>query len=195
MAAEIAVDAAVAELGRRPSGRTLRWAFASAAAAVREGRRTRPGLQAMDATLTVAVALGVRRQLSRWLVGWVGDSPAWHAGGAGLILLTCPHTLEAELAGTERPGGGPGWGRNVLVRTVGSADQSGIDVASAVLRPGEGVILASDGLTERMGPPDIFEVWHATQGAEDVAAGLVRAAVEAGASDNVTVTVLRHCAS
>lgn len=195
IASRLAVDAAVAQLEREQSERGLRRAFVSAAAAVREGRRSRPGFDTMDATLTVALATRVRRRTSRWLVGWVGDSPAWRAGGRGLTPLTSPHTLEATLVrcSGRPPTGGPAWGRNVLVRTVASAGHAGVDLVETALEPGDGLILASDGLIEGIGPDEIHRVWQAVPLAEARAHQLVQAALAAGASDNVTVAVLRHC--
>jgi protein phosphatase len=149
----------------------------------------------MDATLTIASASWVGPALSRWIVASVGDSPAWLVTVDRVEALTTDHSLAADLvrAGAIDPQDAHSHsGRHILVRALATHDEPRPDLAEVVVEPGQGLVLASDGLAGPLGPTDLRRCWECTASPTSTAKRLVSAAVEAGASDNVTVAVLRH---
>jgi protein phosphatase len=133
--------------------------------------------------------------MSRWIVATVGDSPVWLVTGNGVKALTIDHNLAADLlrAGAIRPEDAPSHsGRHVLVRALATHDEPRPDLTEVVVKPGQGLVLASDGLIGPLDPTDVGHCWEDTVDADSTAERLVRAAVNAGASDNVTVAVLRQ---
>ncbi len=159
------------------------------------GREEQAGLAAMDATLTIAAATWVGSATSTWIVASVGDSPAWLVTGDGAKTLTTDHSLAADLvrSGAIRPEDANSHaGRHVLLRALATHEEPKPDITQVTLEPGQGLILASDGLIEPLVLTDVWQCWRNSDGAASTAERLVSASVEAGASDNVTVAVLQH---
>jgi serine/threonine protein phosphatase PrpC len=200
-AAELVVAAAEGVLER--SGRsTVDLVVERANTAVRAARAADPSVAAMAATLTLALAVDLAPDRSRWLVANVGDSPAWRVTTeASAHRLTRDHNVAAELqrAGAlsadearEHPG------RHHITRAIGIEPTALADVVEIELAAGDALVLASDGL-EVLGPPTLARLLAgATAGtatAHQSAELLVEAALQAQARDNVTVVVLRHLPS
>jgi len=197
-AAQLAVSTAAGVLGTRQGRldeRAVRLALARAGAAVHAGRQEHAGLAAMDATLTIAAATWVDAAASTWIVASVGDSPAWLVTGDGAKTLTTDHSLAADLvrSGVIRPEDASSHaGRHVLLRALATHEEPEPDLAQVTLEPGQGLVLASDGLIGPIGLTDVWQCWKNSDSAASAAERLVSASVEAGASDNVTVAVLQH---
>jgi serine/threonine protein phosphatase PrpC len=200
LAAELTVREVVARL-EAPSGaideEVVNQAVTGANAAVRSHRAADAAVAAMAATLTLAAAAAVHADESIWLVVNVGDSPAWLAASHGFTRVTEEHNVAAELvrsgaisrdAAREHPG------RHVVTRAMGLADAVMVDPAPVALHPGDQLLLASDGL-EVLNEPEMQDVIRPASTARDAARRLVEAALCGGASDNVTVAVLRHLQS
>jgi protein phosphatase len=169
-------------------------ALVAANAAVRSQRASDPGVAQMASTITMAVAMAVSVQESSWIVLNVGDSPAWLCTSNALTRLTETHNLAADLvrskvissvAARHHPG------RNTITRAIGTADTLGAHTSHFTLNPGERLIVASDGL-EALSEEEIFAVVRHATTATGAARRLVDAALSRGATDNVTVAVLRH---
>jgi serine/threonine protein phosphatase PrpC len=83
--------------------------------------------------------------------------------------------------------------RNVITKAVGARDAIDLDVLEHDLRPGDLVMLCSDGLHGMVNDQDIERTVLASPGSlEETSARLVDAANEAGGRDNVTVVLLRR---
>jgi protein phosphatase len=82
--------------------------------------------------------------------------------------------------------------RNVITKAVGARDAIDLDVLEHDLRPGDLVMLCSDGLHGMVSDQEIARILHAPGSLEDASARLVEAANEAGGRDNVTVVLLRR---
>ncbi|HTW09689.1 MAG TPA: protein phosphatase 2C domain-containing protein [Acidimicrobiales bacterium] len=197
VAAETAVQAVVSRLGRSPGdveeGLVLD-ALAAANSAVRARRQTDDRLADMAATLSIAACTSSQPGASCWVVTNLGDSPVWHWSCDGLARLSEEHNLAAELVRSgvlpaEGSRGHPG--RHTITRALGIANDVVPHVTHAVLRPGDMLVLASDGL-EALAEQEIWAVVAGHEGALGTAGLLVRAALSVGATDNVTVAVLRH---
>ena len=126
-------------------------------------------------------------------VAHVGDSRAYLWHDHGLQLLTCDHSLvEAQVrAGVlDRDRSGESADQNVLLRVLGGAPEVDVDLQEVPVRPGDYLLLCSDGLT-RMVPEstlaDAIVRWRAPQRICD---HLIEAANRNGGADNVTVIVV-----
>jgi serine/threonine protein phosphatase PrpC len=198
VAATLAVEAAVARLSAAPRPATGEEAVAEVVAAANTAVRTRQAADAhlatMAATLTLAVAEVVEATGSWWHVANVGDSPGWLVTGRDLTLLTVEHNMAAELARAgaitpEEARHHPG--RNLVTRVIGGEDAVAASSVSVSLRPGDRLVLASDGV-EVVGEAALVEAIDTARDAGDAARRLVDAALAAGATDNVTVAVVQH---
>jgi serine/threonine protein phosphatase PrpC len=158
---------------------------------VRAARADDPTLANMGATVTLAAAVGP----TSWLVANVGDSPAWLVRADATSLLTEEHTLAAQLVRdgsipSEAALGHPG--RHVLTRSIGLEDVAVAAVRLVEVAPDEILVLASDGLGGGLDPSGLHRMLAPSgRSAQDQATGLVDAAVAGGATDNVTVVVIR----
>ena len=189
-----AIDALQAAEGVR-AGTVIARAHAAANDAVRTARDADPAVADMGATLTIALAVSVEPGRSRWLVGSLGDSPAWWVGTVGARQVTIDHTVAAAMArsGTldaDQAADHPG--RHLLMRAIGIADTAEPDLVTVDLGPGDTLVLASDGVSGVLDPTGIADVLSRAGDAAAMARGLVVASLDAGTSDNVTAVVLRH---
>jgi serine/threonine protein phosphatase PrpC len=126
---------------------------------------------------------------------WSGDSRVYRIRDAAIEQLTRDHTegrdlfergilTAAEMAAWPR--------RHVLTRAVGVRDRPEMDLEQGQVRAGDIFVLCSDGLTGHVEDRDILLAAGsaAPQGACEA---LVDLTLERGASDNVTVVVIRCC--
>lgn len=193
-AAELTVAAAASALKRptRDPASAVVEAIRLANAAVRRGRRDDPAVAEMGATVTVAMAAAGEG----WLVANLGDSPAWVVRAGETELVTEAHNVAGEMVrqGVLDPSEADRHpGSHVLLRGAGLDDDPRPFVRLVTVAAGERLVVASDGLAggldatglhRLLGPP------QAGSAAED-ARLLVDAAVAGGATDNVTVVVIR----
>jgi PPM family protein phosphatase len=197
VAAELATEGVVSHLARasRDVDESLVVeALAAANSAVRARRRTDTRLADAAATLTIAACTSSHPGLSRWVIANLGDSPAWQSRGDRLDRLSEEHNLAAELArsGVLSPEDSRDHpGRHIITRALGMADQVAPHVSEAVLEPGDLLVLASDGI-EVLTEAEILALTAPPADALVTAHRLVGAALSAGATDNVTVAVLRQ---
>lgn len=197
LAAQLTVDAVVARLSSPDEpldAGTVCRAACDAQAAVRARRATDPDVASMVATLTMVVARAVDPIGSTWSLVDVGDSPAWLLASGRLRRLSEEDNVAAELvrAGTiSRAEARHHPGRHVITRAVGSDATVDASPTTVALRPGDALVLASDGI-EVVDEATMVAVMSGAPTASDAARRLVDAALARGATDNVTVAVLRH---
>jgi len=200
VAAELTVREVVAALDASEGAideTVVNQAVMHANAAVRSRQASDVAVADMVATLTLAVATAVHADESSWLVANVGDSPAWLAASEGFTRVTQEHNVAAELVRSgviSRDAARMHPGRHVVTRAMGVADTVMVDPARVVLRPGDQLVVASDGL-EVLSEPEMQEVIRSAPTAPVAARRLVDAALSGDASDNVTVAVLGHLQS
>jgi protein phosphatase len=183
-AATAALAALVAALGASPArgGEALGAAVAAAHARVRE--LASDGLPAAlrgGTTVTAAVASGPRVHLAH-----AGDSSCWLHRRGRLRRLTEVHTHGAALvaAGAVEPGS-PAERRldGLLTRYLGMPGSVHPQLATVRLRPGDRVLVATDGVT-RVLPVRTLGALLARPHVD--AADLIEAAVAAGGRDDAT---------
>jgi serine/threonine protein phosphatase PrpC len=144
-------------------------------------RRAEPALSEMGSTVAALLCRGAEAVLAH-----VGDSRIYRLRSGELRQLTRDHSLQAEMAAA-----GLAWPhRNVITRALGIPSNHTPDVARLALEQGDVFLLCSDGLYE-VTPPLILTQLLSRPDPADAARALVEAALAHGASDNVTVVVLR----
>ena len=149
-----------------------------------------PELAGMASTLTMALITWPRVFVSQ-----VGDSRCYHYRPPDLRQVTTDQTmarqlidqgLMAEEAAESSPLG------HVLSQAIGHREPDVWPVISELeLRPGDTLLLCTDGLMKHVSDVHIAELLNTTTSASETAAALVGAALQAGGSDNVTAVAAR----
>ena len=145
-------------------------------------------LQGMGTTLTVAGVLG--RDL---IIGHVGDSRAYLLRDDNLDQLTTDHTLaqaliDAGVANRDDPASRSM--RHVLTAAVGSlGEQAEPQIRRFKLRPGDQLLLCTDGLTELVDDATIAQVLREAKSAQGACQTLIDLALSGGGVDNITVVL------
>jgi len=121
-------------------------------------------------------------------IAWAGDSRAYRLREGALQLLTHDHSLVQELidAGLLTPEAAERHPRsNVVTRALGICDDPGLQMTSAILAPGDRLLLCSDGLSRSLQPDDA-----AHRDAEQLCDHLLGNALRRDGSDNVSLIVV-----
>ena len=178
-----------------PSDRSLQTEFRRAAshclrkleeAAIEKGiSAQRPGT-----TLTAACVVWPHMYLLN-----VGDSRCYLLRGGRLRRVTRDHTVAQEMHDTDpdsRIDVDNGPYSHVLTNAVGGGvGEPHPDATRLSLRPGDVIMMCSDGLTGEVPDKRIHEVLASGGSAEELAAELIERAVRAGGHDNITALVAR----
>ena len=110
----------------------------------------------------------------------VGDTRAYRLRGDRLTCLTTDHVREATGAGRS----------NVLVRALGVETEVRLDYSAQPSALHDRFLLCSDGVHGYLTAEAIADILRERSGSEDSAQALVRAALDAGGTDNCTALVL-----
>jgi serine/threonine protein phosphatase PrpC len=110
----------------------------------------------------------------------VGDSRAYRLRGERLALLTSDHVREADGAGRS----------NILNRALGVETEVRLDYASQPLARHDRFLLCSDGVHGVLSAEAIADILRERSASEDSARALVKAALDAGSTDNCTALVV-----
>ncbi|MBK9726360.1 MAG: serine/threonine-protein phosphatase [Actinomycetales bacterium] len=142
---------------------------------------------------TVAGVAMVADPPGHWVIFHVGDSRVYSLEGSELTQLTIDHSEVAELVGAgvitpEEAATHPA--RNVITRAVGEWPPPDADMVLIPSRPGRRLMICSDGLTGEIEDEEIAAFLASPRPADEAATALVRAAVDHGGRDNVTVVVI-----
>lgn len=150
--------------------------------------KEKPELAGMGSTITGILLIGADA-----FVGHVGDSRAYLLRGNALRQLTHDHTqaqqmvdagLYASVADTPR------FMRHVLVNCLGgNYDDVHVETHHVPLRPGDRLLLCTDGLTDMVNDLEIASILNRLPAPVEACQALVDAALEHGGRDNVTVVV------
>ena len=168
-------------------------AVGHAHAAILEDGRRHPDRRGMGTTLTAVARVG-HGDGPAWLVVNVGDSRAYRLAGGRLAQVTRDHSEVAELVAAgrlteEQARHHPL--RHVVTRALGGPAPPAPDTWLLTPEDGEAFLLCTDGLTKEVPDGLLEEVLVAETDPQVAADTLVRAALEAGGHDNVTVVVMR----
>lgn len=132
---------------------------------------------------------------NRLFVSNVGDSRVYHLRGNALRCMTYDHTRYQQLADS-------GYAvideseRHVLTQFLGMGIQRPMSPHFAVSVPlevGDRILLCSDGLSGALDDAEIRSLLQNPGGPEQTGRALVREAMEAGSTDNITVLIADVC--
>jgi protein phosphatase len=126
-------------------------------------------------------------------VGHVGDSRLYLFRGSTLLQVTKDHSLVAEYLASgaisaEEALNHPQ--RNVITRALGIARGVDVDAHTVNLRPGDRVLICSDGLTNMVPDDAIATILFEQSAAQAAGWALIEAANRAGGEDNITVAIV-----
>lgn len=170
-----------------PTGR-LAEVVREANRAVLEKASADPALHGMGTTLTAVVTGEGQIHLAH-----VGDSRAYLLRDGQLRRLTKDHTVVERMVDQGRltpeeaeihPQ------RSILTNALGVDTDIQVDEATHDMRPGDRLLLCSDGLTGMVGEEEIAGILTDNGDPQVAAETLVAAANEAGGQDNITALVL-----
>jgi PPM family protein phosphatase len=171
------------------AGRPLNEAVEEANSAVFAKASANVDMRGMGTTLT-AVAL-VEDHTA--VLGHVGDSRAYLMRDGGVTQVTEDHSLVEQLVregrlSPEEAAHHPQ--RAIITRALGVDPEVKVDTDRIDLRPGDRLLLCSDGLTNMVDDNTIAGVLGRQHDAQRAADILVETAKRAGGDDNITVVVL-----
>lgn len=124
---------------------------------------------------------------------WAGDSRVYRLRNGALMQLTRDHSQVEELVERgvilrEEAESHPA--SNVITRAVGATDQLYIDVDIDKAEPGDTFLLCSDGLYKHLNEDEIAKALQKDDLVE-ICKSLIDLTLERGASDNVTLVVVK----
>jgi PPM family protein phosphatase len=143
----------------------------------------------MGTTLTAAY-VGTREVF----IAHVGDSRAYRWRDVELARITEDHSLVEELLrqgrltveeAEEHPQ------RSIITRALGPEPSVAVDTWNYPLRPGDVVMLCSDGLTDMLPEQQVRDALFETSSLDEAADRLIADANAAGGRDNITVVLFR----
>lgn len=165
----------------------MREAVELANSAVFEQSKVSTDFEGMGTTL---VAAWITKQAA--VIANVGDSRAYIFDPEGIRFVTVDHSLVEMMVQRgditrEQAKNHPG--KNLITRAVGTESSVSCDIYHQSLKPGDALLLCSDGLSNVMADQEIlFEVVHGVQ-KEGCCQRLLDIAKGRGAPDNVTVVL------
>jgi protein phosphatase len=125
----------------------------------------------------------------------VGDSRIYLWSGGEISQLTNDHSwvneqIQSGVISAEQARSHPL--RNVVTRALGGRSDLLVDVQARRMKPGDVLLLCSDGLTTMVGDEDIARILGETPfDTAHAATALVDEANERGGEDNITVVLLK----
>jgi protein phosphatase len=129
---------------------------------------------------TTLVSAWIRQQVAG--VAHVGDSRAYWWHDDRLEPLTADHSLDAQH-------------QHVLLRALGREPDVDVDVCEVPVRPGDYVLLCSDGLTKMVGDAVLAQAIVNLRDPQRICDYLIAMANRNGGADNVTVIVVEVAGS
>jgi len=127
------------------------------------------------------------------IIGHVGDSRAYLLRGGRLQTLTRDHTIVEELVdrGLLSPDEAERHQyKNVLSRNLGARAETRVDLVEIELKPGDRLLLCSDGLYGYASAEGIQYILGSGDAPDHVARDLIDLALRGGGGDNVTAIVI-----
>lgn len=147
-------------------------------------------LRGMGTTATAILLRG-----TRIYVGHVGDSRAYLIRNRRIDQITEDHSVVAQLvrarAITPQEAARHPY-RNVITRCLGMNRELEVDTTSRELKPGDRVLICSDGLSGPVSDDEMLQHVLGHPDPQESCQALVDLAIERGAPDNVTVVILAN---
>ena len=124
---------------------------------------------------------------------WAGDSRAYRIRDGQIMQLSRDHSLVQSLvdAGMLAPDEAESHpNANVVTRAVGAAEELKVDVVGGDARPGDQLILASDGLTRLVSDVELLSELG-SRIADEAADRLIETVLSRGAPDNISMIIVK----
>ena len=172
-----------------PPPQMLDAAIQAATSAIFHAGQANRERQGMGTTVVAALVVDD----TKVIVGHVGDSRAYLLRGGRLSILTRDHTIVDEMVGRGLLSANEAEShpyKNVLSRNLGSRPDAKVDITEVDLRPGDRLMLCSDGLYGYASQESIQYVLGSGDAPEHVARDLIELALRGGGGDNVTAIVI-----
>ena len=152
--------------------------------------RTEEGCRGMGTTLTLAMLFP-----DQYIAANIGDSRLYHFDGWSVTQVTHDHSLVAVLVANgeitpaeahDHPQ------RNIITRALGTSAYEEADYFQRRWAAGDTLLLCSDGLYGSVCDEEMEEVLRSPAPLQQQCDELVRRALSAGATDNVTVVLAQN---
>jgi PPM family protein phosphatase len=146
---------------------------------------------ASDMGSTLVMALFVGNEFS---VLNIGDSRAYRLGLQGIQQITVDHTLVQRLVTIgqiSRDEAKMHPRRNVIYRVIGGRAELEYDLFDDRLAGGEALLLCSDGLTDMLEDPVIWQIWREMPSPQAACDHMIAEANRVGGHDNITAIIVQ----
>ncbi|MBQ9122933.1 MAG: Stp1/IreP family PP2C-type Ser/Thr phosphatase [Lachnospiraceae bacterium] len=189
-ASKYTVETIVAEIQRsfeKNPVKILSKAIEIANAHIREKSMEDESLEGMGTTVVAATLMGKYLQVAN-----VGDSRLYVVNEE-IKQITRDHSLVEEMVrmgGIDRQEARNHPDKNIITRAIGVSDKVEVDFFSVELRPGDIILMCSDGLTNMLEDEDIREILRKSSDLESKAGELVKTANNNGGKDNIAVILI-----
>lgn len=127
------------------------------------------------------------------IIGYVGDSRAYHVSGGEIKQVTEDHSfvnsqvrsgaMTAEEAAVSTQ-------RNIITRAIGTEKRVKADYAVVHVRDGDRILMCSDGLSDMIPDEVIVDTLQENEGGAEALSALIDEANAAGGRDNITLMLL-----
>ena len=152
---------------------------------LQEQAESDPTLAGMATTLTAAYLYG-----SDAVITNVGDSRSYLIRANEIHQITTDHTVAQDMRDEGLSSEASHPYRNLLTRCFNTvADPVSVDLFHVKLRPGDRILLCTDGLTDMVANRAILHIATATALPSEACEQLVAKALENGGRDNITVVL------
>lgn len=165
----------------------MKSALRTANSAVYELSRSNPDCRGMGTTVVAAFIIGGDVTVMN-----VGDSRAYVLCGDSIRQITRDHSVVEDMVergDITREQSRTHPNKNLITRAVGTAPDVEADFFSVSVKPGDMVLLCSDGLSNELTDSEILRAAAESLGAEDACRRLVSLTLDRGAPDNVTAAI------
>lgn len=141
----------------------------------------------MGTTIVVATCMGKYLRVAN-----VGDSRLYIVGEK-IRQVTTDHSMVEEMVrmgSLDRQAARNHPKKNIITRAIGAAEDVKVDFFQEVVKPGEMILMCSDGLTNMLEDEEIRMILQGSKDIEEKAKALVEAANLNGGKDNIAVVLI-----
>lgn len=188
VASDIAVRVLAARAPRETDAKGLKLAVEEANVSIIHAVHEGEGREGMGTTCTAAIL-----EDERLTIAQVGDSRAYLLHAGALQQITRDHSLVADLVDsgeiTPQEAYNHPW-RSYITRALGLDPRVEPDMYELNIHSGDRLMLCSDGLYSMVRDDKIADILSRTPDPQKAADRLVKAALDAGGADNITVIVV-----
>lgn len=190
-ASRYTVELIVKEIGlsyEKNPVRIMKKAIEQANAHIRAKSLETEELSGMGTTLVAAACIGGRLQVAN-----VGDSRLYLIHQQNITQITRDHSLVEEMVrmgGIDRESARNHPDKNIITRAIGAQDTVEIDFFSEELKPGDMILMCTDGLTNMLEDEEIRMILGGQRDIVEMAERLIEAANKNGGKDNIAVVLI-----